>query len=170
MCDLMTAVAVGSSVAGYAADSQATAAANANAAAMHRDASIAAGYKYMDEGRRLSYDAKQLQQEGYDLAIKARENTGAGIASAGASGIAGLSLGALVSNSLQKNAENMSRIDTKREDLGMGYESNVKSYEAEARSAINSTPFRAGPSLLNLGIDVASSMVGTRSNPGPWGG
>ena len=170
MCDLMTAVAVGSSVAGYAADSQATATANAQAAAMHRDASIAAGYKYMDEGRRLAYDAKALQQEGYDLAIKSRENIGAGIASAGSSGIAGLSLGALVSNSNQKNAENMSRIDTKREDMGMAYESNVKSYEAEARSAINANPFRAGPSLLNLGIDVASSMVGTRSNPGPWGG
>jgi hypothetical protein len=169
MCDLMTAVGLASSVAGFAAESQATASYNANAKAMHRDASIAAGWKYLDESQRFAYDAKQAQQEGYDLAIQSRENIGSGISSAAASGVQGLSLGSLVSNNLQKTAENNARLDAKREDSVLAFNSNVKSYEAEARSAINSMPFRSGPSVLGLGIDLASTMVGSRSNPGPWG-
>lgn len=159
MCGLPAVIGMASSVANFAAQSQATAAYNAQAKAAHRDASIAAGYKYLDEGRRFAYDAKALQQQGYDLAIDAREKMGAGVASAGAAGVEGISLGSMVSATAQKAAEGASRLDTQREDLGLGYESNVKSYEAEARSTINSMPFRAGPSLLGLGIDMASSFV-----------
>ena len=165
MCGLPAVIGMASSAASFIAEQQATAAYNANARAAHRDASIAAGYKYMDEGRRFAFDAKQLQQEGYDLAIESREAVGTGMASAGSAGVQGLTLGSLLSNTLQKSAENTSRLDTKREDLDLAYDSNVKSYEAEARSTINSMPLRAGPSILGLGINMASSFA-DKSNGG----
>lgn len=160
MCGLPAVIGMASSVASFAAQSQATAAYNAQAAAAHRDASIAAGWKYVDESRKYAYDSKQLQQQGYDLAIDAREKVGAGQASAGTAGVQGISLGSLVASSLQKSAENSARLDTQKEDLTLAYDANVKSYEADARSTINSMPFRAGPSPIGLAIDLASSFVG----------
>jgi hypothetical protein len=159
MCDLITAVAVASQAVGFAGQVSEANAENARSMAANRDAGLAAGWKYSDEGKRYAYDAKNLQQEGYDLTIKARENMGAGIASAGSSGVGGLTLGALVSDSKQKAAENLSRIATKKDDARDSYIANTKSIEAQNKSVINSNPMNPGPSLLNLAIGVAEPIA-----------
>lgn len=159
MCDLVTALSVGSAVTGYVGQANAAEAENAANLQAQLDAGYAAGWKYADEGKRFTYNARELQQQGYDLAIKARENLGTGMASAGSAGVAGLTLGALVSNSEQKAAENTNRLATKREDLGNSYVSNVKSIEAGNMSVINSTPMNPGANPLNLAIGVATPIA-----------
>lgn len=159
MCDLVTALSVASSAAAFAGQSQAANEQNARNLQAQTDASVAAGWRYYDEGQRFAYNAKAIQQDGYDLSIKARENRASGIASAGTAGVSGLTLGSLVADTFQKEAENKNRLATKREDLGSAYTSTVKSIEAGAQSTINSLPYDPGPSVLGLAINVATPIA-----------
>lgn len=161
MCDPITAMAIASAGAQQMAGVSAANATNAMNLQIQKDAGQAAGWQYADLGRKTSFEAKSLNQEGYDLTMKARENMGTGVASAGSSGVQGLTLGSLVSNSLQKTAENNNRIETKRGDALNSFVSNAASIAAGNRSVINSTPMDPGPSLLNLAINAGSAATGT---------
>lgn len=161
MCTLMAGLSAASAVVQFAGQQQATDEYNANAAALHRDAGIAASAKYGDLQRKYNYDTKANNQEGYKAAMKARSEKGTLVASAGSSGIRGgsLTLDNLISMSNQVEAENEARVQAKREDAYMSFLSTGKSIEAEAQQRINSTPFKAGPNPLGLAIGLASAGV-----------
>jgi hypothetical protein len=170
MCTIMAALGAASSVAQFAGQQQATDAYNAQAAAAHRDAGIAASNKYADEQRRLTYDARANQQKGYEAALKGRAAVASGTASAGSAGVAAgsLTLDQLIAASKQKAAENEARVQTKREDMEESFRGRVKSVESEAQQRINSMPFKSGPNPLGLAINIAGAAAGgmNTSNPG----
>lgn len=161
MCTLMAAVSAASSVVQFAGQQQATNAYNAQAAAAHRDAQIAATNKYTDLQRKYNYDAKATNQEGYRAALKARSEQGTLTASAGSSGIAGgsVTLDNLEAMSRQVGAENEARIQNRRDDLQDSFSGQVRSVEAEAQQRINSMPFKEGPNPLGLAIGMASAGI-----------
>lgn len=161
MCTLMAAVAAASSAVQFMGQVQATNAHNAQAAAAHRDARIAAGNKYGDIQRRYNYDAKANNQEGYKAALKGRSEIATGIASAGSAGIAGgsITLENLEAMSRQIAAENEARVQTKRDDLRESFIGQGQSIQAEAQQRINSIPFKAKPNPLGLAINFASAAV-----------
>jgi hypothetical protein len=157
----MAAVAAAGSIVQFAGQAQATNDYNAQAAAAHRDARIAAVNKYGDIQRRYNYDAKANNQEGYKAALKGRAEIATGMASAGSAGIAGgsITLENLESMSRQIAAENETRVQTKRDDLRESFLGQGQSIQAEASQRINSMPFKRGPSPLGLAINLASAGV-----------
>lgn len=161
MCTLMAAVAAAGSAVQFMGQVQATNAYNAQAAAAHRDAGIAASNKYGDIQRRYEYDAKATNQEGYKAALKGRSEAATGIASAGSAGISGgsITLQNLEAMSRQMAAENEARVQTKREDLRESFIGQGQSIQSEAQGRINSMPFKAGPNPLGLAISLASAGV-----------
>lgn len=158
MCTL-PALMVAQAGAQYVAGVNEANATNANNLQQQMDSGLAAGWQYADENRRFAYNSKALQQEGYDLAIKSRENVATGITSAASSGVGGLTLGSLVADAKQKGAENQNRIQTKREDLRSSLASNIQSIYAQNKSVINATPMDSGPSALGLAIDMGTAYV-----------
>ncbi len=161
MCTLMAAVSAAGAVVQYAGQQQATDAYNANAAAAHRDAKIAAANKYSDLQRKYYFDSKGTNQEGYKAALKARSEQGTLEASAGSSGIAGgsITLDYLEAQSRQVAAENEARVQAKRDDAQMALIGQNESVRAEAQQRINSMPFKEGPNPLGLAIGLASAGI-----------
>jgi hypothetical protein len=164
----MAAIGAASAAVQFAGQAQATNAYNAQAAAAHRDARIAAVNKYGDIQRRYNYDAKANNQEGYKAAMKGRSEMATGIASAGSAGIAGgsITLDNLISMSRQTAAENEARVQTKRDDMRETFLGQGQSIQAEAQGRINSMPFKPGPNPLGLAINLASAGVGGAQSAG----
>lgn len=166
----MAALGAASSVVKFAGQQQATDAYNAQAAAAHRDAGIAASNKYADEQRRMIYDARSNQQKGYQAALKGRAAVATGTASSGAAGIAAgsMTLDQLIAASKQQAAQNEQNIQSKHEDLTESFRGKVKTYEAEAQQRINSMPFKEGPNPLGLMVNLAGAAAGgmNQTNPG----
>ena len=159
MCDPVSALMAAQSVVKFGQEKSATDAYNSQAAAAHRDAQMAAGYKYKDSQNKYNFDAKGTNQEGYKAALKARAELGSLQASAGASGIAAgsLTLDNLESMSRQVAAENEARVDLKRDDAKESLVGQLTGIESEAKQRINSMPFKAGPSPLGLAIGLAGA-------------
>lgn len=156
------AIQAAGAAANFAAQQQATDAYNQQAMVNARDASLAATRKYEDEGRRLGYDARRTQQEGYRATMKGREAIGTAVASAGSSGfdISSLSVGAILANEEQKLAQNLDSVRTEFDDMKDAYRGRVRGYEAEAQGRINSMPMKAGPNPLGLAINIAGAGLG----------
>ena len=159
MCTITAAMAGASAVAGFVGQAQEAKTANGNLAQAHQDASLAAQRKYEDEQRRMRFDARATQKEGYASIMRGREAVSTVRASAGASGfdIGSLSVGAIIAAERQKTAENSDKVRSKMEDLKTSYEAKVDSYEAEAQGRINSMPFKAGLNPLGLAINLAGA-------------
>jgi hypothetical protein len=157
----MAAIAAASSAVQFIGQAQATNEYNAQAAAAHRDARIAAANKYGDIQRRFNYDARATNQEGYKAAMKARAEQGTLVASSGAAGVAGgsMTLDNLIAMSQQVAAENETRVQTKRDDAKEAFIGQGQSIQAEAQQRINSMPFKQGPNPLGLAINFASAAV-----------
>lgn len=166
MCTMLAAagfaIQAAGAVANFASQQSAADAANQQAMVNARDATLAAQYKYEDEGRRMIYDARRTQQEGYKATMAGRQAKGTAIASAGASGfdMSSLSVGAILANESQKMEQNLDSVRTEFEDIDAGYRSRVRSYQAEAQGRINSMPMRAGPNPLGLAINIAGAGLG----------
>lgn len=151
-------ISAASSVVGFVG---AAAQANAqNQAALNNAASanLAAERKYEDTQRQYTYEARRTQQEGYSAAMKSREAAGTAFASAGSSGVGGISVGNILAAINQQGAENASRVTTKMDDLRAGYTSQVDSYKAEAEGRANSIPRSSGPNPLALGLNIVSAF------------
>ena len=168
MCDPVSAMMAAQSAVKFAGEASAANAYNANAAAAHRDAGIAASIKYGDLQRRYVYEAKGLNQEGYKNQLKGRSEAATLTASAGSAGIAGgsITLENLLAQSAQIKAENESRIQTKRDDSMEAFMAQGDSVKAEAQQRINSTPFKDGPNPLGLAINLASAGLNAAQNNG----
>jgi hypothetical protein len=162
MCTLAAGIGALGAIAQFSAQQSATKEYNEQAAIAHRDAEVAASYKYTDLDRKYVYDSASLNQEGYKDALKARSEQATGIASAGSAGIAGgsITLQNLVGASIQTAANNEANIQTKRDDSKDSLQSNLASVNAEAQQRINSVPFKAGPNPLGLAINIASAGLG----------
>lgn len=152
------ALGIAGQVANFAAQQQAANAHNTAVLANAQSASLAATHKYEDEGRRLIYNQKQNQQEGYKAVMKGREAQGTVAASAGAAGwsAGSISLDSILANEANKTQLNLDNIRTKMDDTEDAYRSRVDTYYAEAQGRINSMPMKPGPSPLALGINIAS--------------
>ncbi|MCW2286633.1 hypothetical protein M2323_004519 [Rhodoblastus acidophilus] len=121
------------------------------------DASVAAAQAYGDEGKKYTYNMRELQQQGYKAVMQGRQAQGTAIASAGAAGFDGssISVGSILAAEAQKTAMNLDNIKTKQEDQRNSYESTVSSIEAQAKGRANSMTPKAAPSALALGINLA---------------
>lgn len=168
MCTIAAALMAASSAVQFAGQVQATNAYNAQAAAAHRDAGIAASNKYGDLQRRYTYETKATNQEGYKAALRQRSEQGSLVASAGSAGIAGgsLTLDNLIAASRQVGAENEARVQAKRDDSQEALIGQFDSVRAEAQQRINSMPFKAGPNPLGLAINLASAAAGGAQTAG----
>lgn len=167
MCDPVTlavasfAVSTAGSVAKYEGDVSATNAANAQAAAAHRNAGIAAEQQYEDAQRKFIYDSRANQQKGFEAAQAGRSAISQGIAAAGASGIdaGSISVGDILNEQRRQTAQNMQNVAFRQSDLTGAFVSDTKAIQQQAQGRIDSTPFQSGPSMLNLAIDVAGSGI-----------
>ena len=163
MCTMLAAagfaIQAAGAVANFAAQQSATDAHNQQVLVNARDASIAATNKYTDEQRRMVYDARKNQQEGYKAVMSGRQAKGTAVASAGSSGfdMSSLSVGSILANEQQKINQNLDIVRTEFDDMKDAYRSRVRSYEAEAQGRINSMPMKAGPSPLGLAINIAGA-------------
>jgi hypothetical protein len=172
MCTPMAAIGFGlqaiGQVAGYGQSVADTKAYNSQAKQNAVNASVAASHNYELEGRRYSYDIRQMQQEGFQQAMKARQATGTAIASAGSSGLegSGHTVNAILSDIDQQEAINEANTATKMEDRREGYTSAVQHYEAEAQGRINSMPLKSTPSPLGAILGIATAgLDATASTP-----
>lgn len=173
MCMMMAGMALGvvGAIAQYQQQKQATDDANAQIAAAHRDAQIAATNKYKDIGTQDVYNQKSLNQQGYKAALNAREEMAKGVASSGAMGIApgSATLDNLMSQTRQIAAQNESNIQTKRDEQFATYENQGQTIQAEAQSRINETPFKREPSPLGMILGIGNSIVGGMGGGGMGG-
>lgn len=152
-------ISAASSVVGFMGQAAQANAQNQAALNNAQSANLAAERKYEDAQRQYVYEARRTQQEGYSAAMKSREAAGTALASAGTSGVGGLSVGNILAAINQQGAENASRVSTKMDDLRAGYTSQVDSYKAEAQGRANSIPMSAGPNPLALGLNIVSSFA-----------
>jgi hypothetical protein len=165
MCSPMAAVGFGlqaiGSVAGYGQQAADVKQANAEARQNAVNASVAASHQYEDEGRKLSYDTKALQQEGYNQAMEARRATGTAIASAGSSGldVGSISVHSILSDIDQQEAINESNTQSKMDDKQEAYKANTISEKAQAQGRINSMPLKRKPSPLGAILGIATAGV-----------
>jgi hypothetical protein len=145
---------------------------NAQAAAAHRDALIAATNKYKDIDSKYIFDAKSLNQDGYKAALQARESLATGVASSGAMGFnpGSITIGNLVAQTQQQGAQNEANIQTKRDDARQQLVGQGESIEAEAAQRINSTPFKREPSPLGMVLGIGTSLVKGFSGNGMMAG
>lgn len=163
MCMAMAGAMLGTvgAIGQYAAQSQATSDYNAQAAAAHRDADIAATNKYHDLDSKYVYNTRSLNEQGYKAALNGREEVARGVASAGAMGIAAGSntLDGLIGQSRQIAANNENNIQTKRDDMFDSLQAQGQEVQAEAQSRIDATPFKRDPSPLGMVLGIANSFV-----------
>lgn len=159
---LTTALSIGSTLVGFVDKQISTGAANTASLANAQSANIAAQRKYEDEQRKYIYDSRALQQQGYDASLKGREAVATGMATAGSSGISGISVDNILAAARQQTAENISRVNTKQDDLFNSYQSKVDTYEAEALGRQDASPMRSGPNPLALGLNIASDVFKKR--------
>jgi len=143
----------------FIGDSQATSAYNANALAAQNEARLATVRKYGDLQTKYNYDMRATNQEGYKVALKAREEGASGVSSAGSAGIAGgsLTLDNLIAQTRQQAAQNEANVQAKRDDMTESLRAGVASTEAEGKQRISQTPLKVEPSILGLGINMASA-------------
>lgn len=168
MCTIAAALQGASSVASYIGQAQAANAQNEAALANAQNASIAAGYKYADNHARYIYNSKDLQRQAYKATMEGRAHVGSGVASAGAAGVTGLSLNALIADQRRQTAENAYVASAKRDDLYQSVILDDKSIEAEAQGRIASMPMTSGPSPLGLAINVGTSLAQGGDSRGWW--
>lgn len=163
MCMMMASMALGvvGAIAQYQGQKQATDDYNAQAAAAHRDANIAATNKYRDVDSKYIFDNKDLNQKGYKAALDAREAIATGVASSGAAGInpQSITIQNLVAQTTQQAAQNENNIQTKRDDAFAQLQGQGKTIEAEAQQRINSVPFKRDPSPLGAILGIATAGV-----------
>ena len=161
MCTLAAAFTAASTAASFVGQQQQTDAYNAAARQNAMNASVAASYKYNDAQHRYVYDQMAANKEAYDASMKGRAATASGIASSGDSGFTGVSLDNLVAASQQQTAENISRIDLKRDEAYDQYNATTKGAQLEAKARSDSMPMKAGPNPLGLAIGMAGAVAGT---------
>lgn len=133
---------------------------NAAAAANAQAASLAAQRKYDDLQRKYVYNARDTQQQGYKAAMDARDSAATAVASAGSSGVGGISVSNIFAAINQIGAENEARVRTKQDDLETSYKSEVDTAEAEARGRIASVQPASG---LNTGLNILSNLIPTKT-------
>lgn len=163
MCDLTAAAMAASSAVSFVGQQQQADSYNAAARQNAMNASVAASYKYNDAQHRYVYDQTAANKEAYDASMKGRAATAAGIASSGDSGFSGVSLDNLVAASQQQTAENISRIELKRDEARDQYNATTKGAELEAKARSDSMPMKSGPNPLGLAIGMATAGLGTEA-------
>ena len=168
MCTPVIGAVIGAAgqVASFAGQQQQTDAYNAAAMQNAQSASLAAANQYADEGRKMIYNTRQVQQEGFQAVMKGRQAVGTAEASAGASGIdaSSLSLGPIINNLKAQTAQSVDNMQTKMDDINSVYTSESTTSQAQAQGRINSMPIKADPNPLSLGINIASDAVGAFKN------
>lgn len=165
MCDPVSlaaasfAVSSAGAVVGYEGQVDATNAANAQAAAAHRNAGLAATRQYEDAQRKYEYDARGEQQKGFEATMAGRNAVSQGVAAAGASGIdaGSISVTDILNEQRRQTAQNLQNVRSRQSDMSQAFISEGKAIEAQAQGRIDSTPFQSGPSKLALMIDVGKA-------------
>jgi len=167
MCDAISAIGMGLSVMGQVSEFQGRQAKvdahNAAAAQNAVNASLAGQRKYEDEDRKLIYDARMVNREGYSAVKEARQAKGQARASTGSAGfdLSSVTVNNIVSTLASEESDARFTSLLKTKDLQSARDSRVRSYEAEAQGRINSMPMKQGPNPLALGLGIAKTGFGT---------
>lgn len=158
-------------IANYANQVHQTEVYNAQAKQNAINASLAAQSQYQDNQKKFIYDSKELQQQGYQAEMKAKQAKGVAMASAGSSGIdaSSLSVHDIIADLDQKNAVNLSNLSTKQDDKRDAYLSDNKTAYYQAQNRINSMPYKETPSPLGMILGIGQSLVGGMSSMGAFG-
>lgn len=166
MCDPISIAATALSAAGqvvsYNGQVAATDAANAQAAAAHRNAGLAATQQYEESQRKFIYESRSNQQRGFEAAQAGRAAIAQGVAAAGASGIdaGSISVADILNDQRRQTAQNLQNVSTRQSDLTQSFISEGRAIEQQAQGRIDATPWQTGPSKLGLAIGLASTGVG----------
>lgn len=170
MCDPASAIGFGLSaagqVAGFAAKQQAVDKANAEARQNAINANVAATQQYGDAGRKLSMDAKKINQEGYKAEMAARQAAGTARSSGASSGIdirSGTMKGILAAMA-QDNAMDQYNVKTNLDAAKDTYSQTTKQAKAQAEGRINSMPMRDDPSPVGMMLGIATNAFDSISS------
>lgn len=158
MCELTTALAVGSSITGFAAERSAAKAEN-QARAANR-ASAMSNYSRQQEEAQLNYTAESraTQQKGFDEELKKRDALSTARAEAATKGAAGVSVDAVFNEIIGTGARTQSRIDDEQATNKRNYQNSVDSARASAQSTLNANQSISGPNPLGLAINIGSDL------------
>lgn len=158
MCEIMTALAIASSVTEFAG---ASAAADAeNAARASNQAYAIADYNRQQEEAQRNYraESKATQQEGFDEELKKRDALGRARAEAATKGAAGVSVNAVLNEIIGIGARTQSRINDKQEVNSINYQNTVDSAYATAQGRSSANQPVSKPNPLGLAINIGSSL------------
>lgn len=164
----MCSIAAASAVAGFVGQQQQASAANAQAAQNAALAREAASLKYSTAQRNFSANSRATNREAFDAELKARDAKAKGNASAGDSGVTGISLTNLIAEVDQRNADNLGRVQDKKDNLLQTYKTTTFGAEQEARARIASMPMTDGPNPLGLAINLAGAAYENKQKTGEW--
>ena len=159
MCGITAALAVASSVAGFAAESAKANAENEARAANRASAVSDYNRQLEEEQRNYRAESRATQQKGFDEKLKMRDAKGKARAQAATQGAAGVSVDAVLNEIIGIGARNQSRIDDEQEVNTINYQNKVDSAYSTARSRINANQPVSGPSPIGLAINVGSTIA-----------
>lgn len=158
MCELTTALAIGSSVMGFAGDAQKTQEENAARAANRKSA--LADYSRQQEEAQRNYraESRATQQKGFDEELKKRDALSRARAEAATRGAAGVSVDAVLNEIVGIGARTQSRLGDEQKINSINYQNTVESARSTAQSRMSGSQSVAGPSLVGLAINVGSTL------------
>jgi hypothetical protein len=157
------AVGTVSSGASFMQAQQASDNANAQANIAHRNASLAAQRQYESGQANMIAETRDAQQKGYESTLRGRESVASARAS---SSFSGVSMNDILDAEHQKAAINANKANNYISDVREKYIRTAEDSEAQAQGRIDATPYKDSASVLNLGLDIGKTVIGTaNSNP-----
>lgn len=165
MCGLVGAIigaglSIAGSMAEYSAASQAADAQNAYYMANAKAAQKAAADQYMWQQKRIQQEREKSSQEMFETSVEAMQKRGSVWASAGESGVSGLSVDALIGNVFaqegRKQMIELTQYEINRDQV----RGEMDQTQANAQARINSVQRAAKPSMGSFLIKGMSGALG----------
>lgn len=160
MCDPVTAAVVATFMIKGAVDHNsavdAAKARNNAARQTQANAATAARNKYLQQQQQFIEESRAAQQEGYDAELAKEAAVSTGIVSAANANVTGISVNALLVDEIAKGAVNQGRITDKMNNLELGFITDTKGTQIQAKSRIDAAQFVEGPDLLDGVLNVAT--------------
>jgi hypothetical protein len=154
-------IGTASAGANFAMQDQAAANANTQANLAHRNASLAAQRQYESGQANMIAETRDAQQKGYESALRGRESVSSAKAS---SSFTGVTMDNILDAEHQKAAFNANKASNYISDVREKYIRTAEDSEAQAQGRIDATPFKDSASVLNLGLDIGKTVIGTASS------
>lgn len=164
MCEIMTALAIASSVTEFAGMS-ADASSENEARAANRASAISDYNRQIEEGQRnYIAESRATQQKAFDEEVKARDALARAKAEAATQGAAGVSVNAVLNEIIGIGGRTQNRLDDEQKINSINFQNRMDSAHAETKSRLNANRSVSGPSLLGLAINIGSDVYGNKKS------